>query len=63
MRVWQAYSWSGEVNYLVNDTKSVIKAVLDHYAEQIPKLDTTDDINSEFADWRMPLRSSNTELL
>jgi len=37
--------------------------VLDHYAEQKPKLDTTDGISLEFADWRMSLRSSNTEPL
>ena len=58
-----AYPCSGEINYRVNDAKAVIQAVLDHYAEQKPKLDTTDGISLEFADWRMSLRSSNTEPL
>ncbi|MEX6502153.1 phosphomannomutase CpsG [Pseudomonas zhanjiangensis] len=58
-----AYPCSGEINYKVEDAKAVIQAVLDHYAEQSPKLDTTDGISLEFADWRMSLRSSNTEPL
>lgn len=58
-----AYPCSGELNYRVNDAKAVIQAVLDHYAEQKPKLDTTDGISLEFAEWRMSLRSSNTEPL
>lgn len=58
-----AYPCSGEINYRVNDAKAVIQAVLDHYAEQQPKLDTTDGISLEFAQWRMSLRSSNTEPL
>ena len=58
-----AYPCSGEINYRVNDAKAVIQAVLDHYAEQSPKLDTTDGISLEFPDWRMSLRSSNTEPL
>lgn len=57
------YPCSGEINYRVNDAKAVIQAVRDHYAEQSPKLDTTDGISLEFADWRMSLRSSNTEPL
>jgi phosphomannomutase/phosphomannomutase/phosphoglucomutase len=58
-----AYPCSGEINYRVHDAKAVIQAVLEHYAEQSPKLDTTDGISLEFTDWRMNLRSSNTEPL
>jgi len=58
-----AYPCSGEINYRVNDARAVIQAVLAHYADQSPKLDTTDGISLEFADWRMNLRSSNTEPL
>jgi len=58
-----AYPCSGEINYTVADAKAVILAVQDHYADQNPKLDTTDGISLEFADWRMSLRSSNTEPL
>ncbi|SFH78440.1 phosphomannomutase/phosphomannomutase / phosphoglucomutase [Pseudomonas guineae] len=58
-----AYPCSGEINYNVSDAKAVIQAVLDHYAGQKPKLDSTDGISLEFANWRMSLRSSNTESL
>jgi phosphomannomutase/phosphomannomutase/phosphoglucomutase len=58
-----AYPCSGEINYRVIDAKAVIQAVLDHYAGQNPKLDTTDGISLEFAEWRLNLRSSNTEPL
>ena len=58
-----AYPCSGEINYRVNDAKAVIQAVQEHYAVQKPKLDTTDGISLEFPDWRMSLRSSNTEPL
>ena len=34
-----------------------------HYAGQDPKVDTTDGISMEFADWRVNIRSSNTEPL
>lgn len=58
-----AYPCSGEINYNVTDAKALIQAVLDHYAGQKPMLDSTDGISLEFADWRMSLRSSNTEPL
>lgn len=58
-----AYPCSGEINYTVSDAKAVIQAVLDHYTGQKPRLDTTDGISLEFTDWRMSLRSSNTEPL
>ncbi|WP_455230100.1 phosphomannomutase [Geopseudomonas aromaticivorans] len=58
-----AYPCSGEINYKVGDAKAVIQAVQEHYAAQNPKIDTTDGISLEFADWRMSLRSSNTEPL
>jgi len=41
----------------------VIAAVQAHYAGQDPKVDTTDGISMEFADWRVNIRSSNTEPL
>lgn len=58
-----AYPCSGEINFKVADPKAVIAAVQTHYAEQNPKVDTTDGISLEFADWRMNIRSSNTEPL
>jgi phosphomannomutase/phosphomannomutase/phosphoglucomutase len=58
-----AYPCSGEINFKVNDAKAVIAAVQAHYAGQDPKVDTTDGISMEFADWRVSVRSSNTEPL
>lgn len=58
-----AYPCSGEINYCVADSKAVIHAVQAHYAEQNPKVDTTDGLSLEFDDWRMNIRISNTEPL
>ena len=41
----------------------MIQAVQAHYAEQNPKVDTTDGLSLEFDDWRMNIRISNTEPL
>lgn len=57
------YPCSGEINYKVNNAQSVIDRVLAYYAEQNPKIDNTDGISLEFADWRLNLRTSNTEPL
>lgn len=58
-----AYPCSGEINYTVNDAKAVLAAVQAHFAEQNPKVDTTDGLSLKFADWRMNVRASNTEPL
>ncbi len=58
-----AYPCSGEINYTVSDAKAVLAAVQAHFAEQNPKVDTTDGLSLEFADWRMNVRASNTEPL
>ncbi|MBD7978582.1 phosphomannomutase CpsG [Serpens gallinarum] len=58
-----AYPCSGEINYTVSDAKAVLQAVKAHYASENPTEDTTDGLSLEFADWRMNVRSSNTEPL
>ncbi len=58
-----AYPCSGEINYKVKCTKTVSKAVLDHYSALNPSVDYTDGLSLEFFDWRFNLRSSNTEEL
>jgi phosphomannomutase/phosphomannomutase/phosphoglucomutase len=58
-----AYPCSGEINYTVSDAKAVLAAVQAHFSEQNPKVDTTDGLSLEFADWRMNVRASNTEPL
>lgn len=58
-----AYPCSGEINYRVGDMAQAIEAVERHYLEKHPRVDRTDGISMEFADWRFNLRGSNTEPL
>lgn len=59
----QAYPCSGEINYTVMDANAALQAVRDRYADSQALVDTTDGLSLEFADWRLNLRSSNTEPL
>lgn len=61
----QAYPCSGELNYRVTDASMAIKTVKDFFLAQdeVPAVDETDGISLEFSDWRLNLRSSNTEPL
>jgi phosphomannomutase len=54
---------SGELNYRVPDAKATIAAFESQYAAHALKVDRTDGISYEFADWRFNLRTSNTEPL
>jgi phosphomannomutase len=54
---------SGEINRRVPDAAAAIAAVRARYEPQALKLDFTDGLSIEFAEWRMNLRSSNTEPL
>jgi phosphomannomutase len=54
---------SGEINRKVPDGKGAITAVQARYVEAAKSIDYTDGLSMEFADWRLNLRSSNTEPL
>ncbi len=54
---------SGELNYRVPDARAAIAAIESRYARESPKVDRTDGLSYEFADWRFNLRPSNTEPL
>jgi phosphomannomutase len=54
---------SGELNYRVPDSAATIAAIEARYAPQALKVDRTDGLSYEFADWRFNLRTSNTEPL
>jgi len=54
---------SGELNYRVPDAKATLLAFDARYAPQALKVDKTDGISYDFADWRFNLRTSNTEPL
>ncbi len=57
------YPCSGEINYKVNDAAAIIEKVKAHFAPLKPVIDNVDGISLEFSDWRLNLRSSNTEPL
>ena len=54
---------SGELNYRVPDAKAAIAAVEKRYGAEAAHVDRTDGVSFEFADWRLNLRTSNTEPL
>jgi phosphomannomutase/phosphoglucomutase len=54
---------SGELNYRVPDAKAAIAAVQERFGAHALAVDHTDGVSFEFPDWRMNLRSSNTEPL
>jgi phosphomannomutase len=54
---------SGELNYRVPDARAALAAIEARYAPLARKLDRTDGLSLEFADWRFNLRTSNTEPL
>lgn len=54
---------SGELNYRVPNAKAVLSAFEARYAPEAFNVDRTDGVSFEFADWRLNLRTSNTEPL
>jgi phosphomannomutase/phosphomannomutase/phosphoglucomutase len=58
-----AYPCSGEINYRVPDAEGVIIAVLSHYQPDDPIINRTDGLSLSFPEFRLNLRSSNTEPL
>jgi len=58
-----AFPCSGEINYQVNDAKSAMQKVEEHFSTQNPQIDRTDGVSLTFDSWRLNLRSSNTEPL
>ena len=59
----EKYPCSGEINYKVNNAQASIQSVKKHFSPLNPVVDNTDGISLEFTDWRLSLRSSNTEPL
>lgn len=59
----KAYPCSGEINYTVANAKAALQAVREYYAHTHASVDTTDGLSLEFDDWRLNVRSSNTEPL
>lgn len=59
----QAFPCSGEINFKVRNTDSVINAVKSYYKYFNPVEDYTDGLSLDFGSWRLNIRSSNTEPL
>ncbi len=57
----QRYPASGEINRRLSDPAAAIAAVRQCFQAQSLAEDHTDGLSLEFADWRLNLRSSNTE--
>jgi len=58
---WKKYFVSGEINTQVADVKNVIAQAKERYSSGAVKIDETDGISIDFADWRFNFRGSNTE--
>lgn len=54
---------SGEINFRVSDIPTTIQRVTEYYAEYNPRFDHTDGVSMVFSEWRLNIRSSNTEPL
>jgi phosphomannomutase len=52
---------SGEINFTIADAKAALARVQQHYASQALSISALDGVSMEFADWRVNVRSSNTE--
>ncbi len=59
----KAFPCSGEINYKVSDSKSVIAALKDKYLSFAIAEDNTDGISLDCQGWRFNVRTSNTEPL
>ncbi len=59
----KAFPCSGEINYKVEDVSLVLDKVMSHFSAEAPQIDKTDGISLDFGNWRMNIRSSNTEPL
>lgn len=56
-----AFPCSGEINFHVQDAKTSIAKIKEHFLAEKPEIDTTDGLSMAFAHWRFNLRGSNTE--
>jgi phosphomannomutase len=59
----QKYPSSGEINFKVADSQAVFDRIQNYAWGETYELHTVDGLDLVFADWRMNIRSSNTEPL
>ena len=58
-----AFPCSGEINFTVDDARTVQNRIADHFAATNPSIETIDGLSMAFDDWRFNVRASNTEPL
>lgn len=59
----KAFPCSGEINYKVSNSKSVLSEIKNEIGNCAIKSDDTDGLSFEFDNWRFNVRTSNTEPL
>lgn len=59
----QAYPCSGEINYKVINAANILENIEEQYTSQAISIDRTDGLSIEMKDWRLNIRTSNTEPL
>uniref|UniRef100_C6E0K5 Phosphomannomutase n=1 Tax=Geobacter sp. (strain M21) TaxID=443144 RepID=C6E0K5_GEOSM len=55
------YPASGEINRVVADPQQAIQLVVEHFSKEAVGVDHTDGVSLDCGNWRLNLRSSNTE--
>ncbi|HDQ88846.1 MAG TPA: hypothetical protein ENN92_01735 [candidate division WWE3 bacterium] len=61
--LFENYPNSGEVNYTVDDAKSILEQIEKHYEREGAEIEHIDGVSINFKDWRFNLRMSNTQPL
>lgn len=59
----KAFPCSGEINFRVEDTQTMINKIYNHFEKNAEAIDQSDGISMSFGNWRFNLRASNTEPL
>ncbi len=59
----QQFPCSDEINFKVKDANAVMQHIRQHYEAELQSINLLDGLDLIFKDWRLSLRSSNTEPL
>ncbi|WJV63228.1 phosphomannomutase CpsG [Pectobacteriaceae bacterium C52] len=59
----RAYPCSGEINYKVTNAKEIIARIEETFKSEVVSIDRTDGLGMDMPDWRLNVRTSNTEPL
>lgn len=59
----QQFPCSDEINFKVKDANAVMRHIHQHYQTELQSINLLDGLDLIFKDWRLSLRSSNTEPL